>query len=275
MTLPWDSLAELVPEASELVLAAPYIKEGTLSDLLSLTGRATSLTCVTRWLPGDIAVGISDVSVRQLILERGGDFRLHPSLHAKYYRCDAYVLIGSANLTEPGMGLGASPNFEILALADRSFDASGFERDLLVQSRSITDAEYELWASIRVEGHKSAIQPEGAALNWRPLTRNPEDLWLVYSGNIHGVVSPPVRESAGFDLDGLMIPTELDRYGFAVWVSAALLSSPFVCYVSSLSEGQDGEEFIQVSDDWRMAPADARYAAETARSWLAHFGLQR
>ena len=40
MTLPWDSLAELVPEASKLVLAAPYIKEGTLSDLLSLTGGA-------------------------------------------------------------------------------------------------------------------------------------------------------------------------------------------------------------------------------------------
>ena len=57
MTLPWNSLAELVPEASELVLAAPYIKEGTLSDLLSLTGGATSLTCVTRWLPGDIAMG--------------------------------------------------------------------------------------------------------------------------------------------------------------------------------------------------------------------------
>ena len=275
MTLPWASLAELVPEASELVLAAPYIKERTLSDLLSLTGGPTSLTCVTRWLPGDIAMGISDVLVRQLILERGGDFRLHPSLHAKYYRCDGYVLIGSANLTEPGMGLGASPNFEILALADRSFDASRFERDLLVQSRPITDAEYEIWASIRVERQKPAIHPEGAALSWRPLTRNPEDVWLVYSGNNHGVVSPPVRESAGFDLDGLMIPPELDRDGFAVWVSAVLLSSPFVCYVRSLAEGQDGEEFIRVSDDWRMAPADARYAAETARSWLAHFGLRR
>ena len=160
-------------------------------------------------------------------------------------------------------------------MADRSFDASGFERDLLVQSRSITDAEYELWASIRVEGHKPAIQPEGAALSWRPLTRNPEDVWLVYSGNIHGVMSPPVPESASFNLDGLMIPTELDRDGFAVWVSAALLSSPFVCYVRSLAEGQDGEECIKVSDDWRMATADARYAAETARSWLAHFGLRR
>ena len=275
MTLPWDSLADLVSEASELVLAAPYIKEGTLSDLLSLTGGATTVTCVTRWLPGDIAMGVSDVSVRQLILDRGGVFRLHPSLHAKYYRCDGYVLIGSANLTEPGMGLGASPNFEILALADRSFDASRFECDLLVQSRSITDAEYEIWESIRVERRKPAIRSEGAALSWRPLTRNPEDVWLMYTGNYHGVVSPLVRESASFDLDGLMIPTELDRDGFAVWVSAALLSSPFACYVRSLTEGQDGEEFTQVSDDWRMAPADARYAAETARSWLAHFGLRR
>ena len=233
------------------------------------------MTCVTRWLPGDIAMGVSDVAVRQLILDRGGVFRLHPSLHAKYYRCDGYVLIGSANLTEPGMGLGASPNFEILALADRSFDASRFECDLLVQSRSITDAEYEIWESIRVERRKPAIRSEGAALSWRPLTRNPEDVWLMYTGNYHGVVSPLVRESASFDLDGLMIPTELDRDGFAVWVSAALLSSPFACYVRSLTEGQDGEEFTQVSDDWRMAPADARYAAETARSWLAHFRLRR
>ena len=274
MTLPWDSLAELVPEASELVLAAPYIKEGTLSDLLSLAGGSISLMCVTRWLPGDIAMGISDVSVRQLILERGGDFRLHPSLHAKYYRCDRHVLIGSANLTKPGMGLGASPNFEILALADHSFDASGFERDLLVQSRSITDAEYEMWASISVERHKTSFRPEGTALSWRPLTRNPEDVWLVYSGNDHGVVSFLVRENAGSDLDGLMIPTELDRDAFAVWVSASLLSSPFVCYVRSLADGQYGEEFIQVADEWGMAPADARYAAETARSWLAHFGLR-
>ena len=275
MTLPWHSLVELVRHASELVLAAPYIKEGTLSDLLSMAGAATSLTCVTRWLPGDIAMGISDVSVRQLILERGGDFRLHPNLHAKYYRCDGHVLIGSANLTEPGVGLGANPNFEILALADRSFDALTFERDLLVQSRSITDAEYEVWASISVERRKAAVHPEGTALIWRPLTRNPEDVWLVYSDRGHSVVSSPVRGNVRSDLDGLMIPAELDRDAFTVWVSAALLSSPFVCYVRSLPDGQDGDEFIQVSDDWGMAPADARYAAETARSWLAHFDLRR
>ena len=274
MTLPWNSLLELVPEASELVLAAPYIKEATLSDLLSLAGRANSLTCVTRWLPGDIAFGISDVSVRQVVLERGGDFRLHPSLHAKYYRCDGHVLIGSANLTEPGMGLGVSPNFEILALADRSFDALAFERNLLVQSQSITDAEYEVWASIPIEGRKPAIHPEGTASSWRPLTRNPEDVWLVYSGHGHAAVSSIVREIAGSDLDGLMIPKELDRNAFTVWLSTALLSSPFVCYVRSLADGQDGEEFVRVSDDWGMAPADARYAAETARSWLAYFGLR-
>ena len=72
-----------------------------------------------------------------------------------------------------------------------------------------------------------------------------------------------------------MIPPELDRDTFVTWASTALLSSTFACYVRSLADGQDGEEFIRVSDDWGMAPADARYAAETARSWLAHFGLRR
>ena len=275
MTLPWDSLVELVPEASELVLFAPYIKEKTLSDLLSLARSANSLTCVTRWLPSDIAIGISDVSVRQVILERGGDFRLHPNLHAKYYRCDGYVLVGSANLTEPGMGLGASPNLEILASVDRSFDAERFERDLLAQSRPINDAEFDVWASISVERHNTAFHLEGTELSWRPLTRNPEDVWLVYSKDDQSVRSSLVRENAGYDLAGLMIPTELDRDSFEVWVSAALLSSPFVCYVRSLPDGQDGEEFIRVSDDWKLPPADARYAAETARSWLAHFGLRK
>ena len=69
--------------------------------------------CFTRWTPLDIQVGASDIACRTLIKNRGGSFRLHNQLHAKYYRVDDYVLIGSANLTQSGLGFSNSPNLEI------------------------------------------------------------------------------------------------------------------------------------------------------------------
>ena len=68
------------------MVAAPYIKVEALDRLLTVISTAASITCVTRWGPNDIAVGASDLACRCIVAERGGIFRLNPSLHAKYYR---------------------------------------------------------------------------------------------------------------------------------------------------------------------------------------------
>ena len=107
MTSPWKRIVVLALGATEAVIAAPYIKENSLRRMLDQLPHLERLTCVTRWQAGDIAAGVSDTVVRDLVRSLGGAFRLHPSLHAKYYRFDDGVLVGSANLTDAGLGVGA------------------------------------------------------------------------------------------------------------------------------------------------------------------------
>ena len=91
---PGSVLSRLCSGAQRLVIAAPYIKADALTRVLSDIGPAASIICVTTWNPHDLAVGASDTACRTIVTERGGSFRLHPSLHAKYYRIDDTVLIG-------------------------------------------------------------------------------------------------------------------------------------------------------------------------------------
>ena len=98
---PGDMLIDLCFDAQHLVIAAPYIKVDALAKVLADISPTASLICVTRWNPHDLAAGVSDTECRTLVIERGGSFRLHPSLHAKYYHIDNVILIGSANLTLP------------------------------------------------------------------------------------------------------------------------------------------------------------------------------
>ena len=86
METPWQLLETHCGGARKLVIAAPYIKKQALLRLLAVVSNVASITCVTRWSPNDIVVGASDLACRGLITERGGKFKLHSSLHAKYYR---------------------------------------------------------------------------------------------------------------------------------------------------------------------------------------------
>ena len=121
---PGDVLLGLCSGSERLVIVAPYIKVDTLKIMLADVSQLASLTCVTRWKPHDLAVGASDAECRTIVKDFGGSFRLHPSLHAKYYRIDDVVLIGSANLTFSAMGWTPQPNLEILCQPGEDFDAS-------------------------------------------------------------------------------------------------------------------------------------------------------
>ena len=111
---PWDLVGAHAIDSKDVFVAAPYIKQDTLGRLLGLINPDAKLICISRWRRREISSGISDRECRELVVERGGEFRLHQSLHAKYYRFGNLVLTGSANLTGAGMGLTSWPNLEIL-----------------------------------------------------------------------------------------------------------------------------------------------------------------
>ena len=271
MTSPWDLVISDADGTTSAVLAAPYIKEASLRRLLDAAPRIVSLTCVTRWSPSDLAAGASDAAVRGLVVSRGGSFLLHPTLHAKYYRLDDVVLIGSANITDAGLGLAPNSNLEILSPPSDEFDSVAFERALLDQSRVVSDAEYAVWKSIPLVARPGVALPESLILTWRPVTRDPKDLWLVYAGGTKPALSESVRQQAVQDLSAVIAPPGLDRDAFSAWMSASLLASPFVSDVRSISAGAEPRAFIQLGETWNMTPGDARYAAETVRNWLSYY----
>ncbi len=76
---------------SEIVLIAPFVKVDPLKRILGAVAADTAVTLVTRWRADEIAAGVSDVGVFEVIDSIGGRVLLLNRLHAKYFRSDDRV----------------------------------------------------------------------------------------------------------------------------------------------------------------------------------------
>ena len=273
--VPWKVVEQLFGDANEVLLAAPYIKAETLSQIISRLRVKAALTCVTRWTPTDIALRVSDVECRAMVLEHGGEFRLHPRLHAKYYRFDDIVLVGSANISNPGLSLFSRGNLEILCRPGADFDGQAFEGRLLVESHCPTEVEFAKWSMI-AEMPSSMSWPNVPPMaigssDWRPMTRDPLNLWRVYSGRVEQVASEEERRAALEDIARLGIPAALGEEEFEVWVAGLLLSSSFVDAVVRLGDQELRSAWSVISQTWGIRISDASRDMETTQNWLRHF----
>lgn len=268
-----DMLSSLCSAAQHLVIAAPYIKADALVRILGEASSAPSLTCVTRWSPHDLAVGASDAECRTIVIERGGLFMLHPSLHAKYYRIDDDVLVGSANLTASAMGWSTQPNLEILCPAGDDFDTRDFERKLLQDAREISDDEFARWETIakidRLSEHNIRnIQPQ--LDTWRPLTRDPRHLELAYRGQEDDIASSDEQLAAVHDIQSLLIPPDLTDEHVRIWASTCLLAAPFANAVIQLHTTEKQNPARILANAYGLSITQARRDMETVHNWLAH-----
>jgi hypothetical protein len=274
---PWEVMQQSAAGAKDVFLAAPYIKRDALTWLLSLIDGSDGLTCVSRWRRSDVVTGVSDRECRQIIIERRGNFRLHQSMHAKYYRFDEFVLVGSANLTGAGLGYSKWPNLEVLCTPGDWFNWRSFESRLLSESYILKDDEYELWLQIEVTGRAmepsagGTVAAESEPVNWEPRTREPEHLWLAYCGMDQNIPGDDELRAASNDLSELDMPIGLGRDDFDNWVVGALLESAWVGRVRSLW-GRDRMEVREILEqEWEMEPALVERARETLESWILRY----
>jgi len=270
---PGDLLTRLCSNAKSLVIATPYIKADALSKALSAASAEASLTCVTRWSLQDLAAGASDAQCRSIAIDFGGSFRLHPSLHAKYYRIDDVVLIGSANLTLSAMGWSPQPNLEILCRAGDDFDSLAFEQELLNEARELSDQEFLRWEAIaevaaRRELELSGGQPQLGT--WRPRTRDPLHLEVSYAGREDEIASVDEQRAARRDLQALLLPPNLTSEEVRLWATACLLAAPFTNAVIQLGRATDTPASYQsLAGMYGLGMTEARRDMETVQNWLA------
>ena len=268
---PGDTLLRYCNGAQHLFIVAPYLKAEALKTVLDAMDNIVSLICVTRWDPHDIAVGVSDTECRTIVKGHGGSFKLHPTLHAKYYRVNDVVLIGSANLTLSAMGWSTQPNLEILCRASEGFDAQAFQDALLKDAREISDAEFTCWEAVAktdIGYIKPAADGQPFLDNWRPSTRDPRHLELAYRGQDEEIASYDEQRAAHRDIQAMQIPPGLTPDWTRKWASACLLSSPFTNTVIGLHGQETHDAFRVIAEKYGLSIPDARRDMETVQNWL-------
>lgn len=170
-------LEELFAAAYEsVVIVAPFIKKAALARLLTHLEPGITLNVITRWRIAELADGISDLEVFELVTAYGGTLRLRDDLHAKIYASESSVLTGSANVTAAGLNWNNNPNLEVLVRP--SPDHETMLRnfcDELAQLQPVDQGTVAMFQQIL-----DAMPPRlasASARHWIPHTEEP--LWLV------------------------------------------------------------------------------------------------
>lgn len=272
-----DQLVELVGSVrQECLLVAPYIKRATLSRILTPCSHQARLRVVTRWRIDEIALGVSDLEVWDLLKERdGAELWLQPSLHAKYFRGDERVILGSANLTHSGLGWAKNSNLELLEEVFSPYHGKNtFETALFRNATRVDDGLYQEFVEA-LAAFSSARPPlveieTGTQLaDWRPELRFPSDFYLFYS-NDFSVLSAAACEAAANDLAALRPPAGMNNDQFVRWIGLALLQSPeFQAIYRFVTVSRRFGEMGRLLEE--LGATNGSRAWQTWMRWILHF----
>lgn len=264
----------------QAVLVAPFVKASTLARVLSGLRVAATPTLVTRWRPDELAAGVSDVESYEIVTGLGGQVLLRNDLHAKYYRSDDEILIGSANLTGAALGWSPAANLEALVRVSADETTEAFEVTLLANAVSV-DAELaarflQLQEELRATaepGRTAEIDVLESTALLQLLPRDPEDLWLYYVGEQQLLTREAAKRSAAV-LRRLSIPPGIgDQKRFDSVVGTALLADPTIAHFDAFVAIP--RRFGEITDVLGSALAvdrgEATHSAQTLIRWLLHF----
>lgn len=271
-----EKLLTLCSSASnEVFLASPFIKLEALEHICAAVPAHIPMTIIARFSESDLQAGVSDLEVIDLLsLRDNANFLIHPALHAKLYRADNQVLIGSANITSKGLGWCALPNIEILTnLSASEPHIVATEKLIRENSFPITPERYlALKAAIArrpIVDKEKDIQ--GAPL-WIPSCRRPELLNDIHHGRKTSLCTDDVLESAKLDLQALSIPSWLSDEDFTPWLNTVFRTTPIYgmlvdrCRISNPFEDKEALEWIESLGS--STPLSAKDAWESLKAWI-------
>ncbi|MEV6221749.1 phospholipase D family protein [Nocardia fluminea] len=268
----WRQVSELMAGAREQVtLVAPFIKREVLAaTLAAIPDTVANIKCVTRWVPEEVAAGVSDPEIIELASE---DDRLHislcPRLHAKLYLADDVCLLGSANLTGKATGLAAHSNIEILVeIPSNHVEVTRVLTDV---QRQAVEASPHMAELVRKQADLLKTGPESSPRqDWYPVTRRPKVLYGYYCGRAH--YSRSVEAAILRDLAFLGVPPGLSEHEFSVWIEARLHAIPFLKTLVDGGSLTNLELQMALQENTDLTDELARRATETIAAWLQHFG---
>jgi hypothetical protein len=307
MRLIWSELGtELLGSASraerEVVLVAPFIKSSIVGAIFEALHNDVHVKIFTRWRVEELASGVSDLNVWSDVASRGNSsLSLINNLHSKYYRFDSEIFLGSANLTLMGLGLRLPGNYETFVTTRvTELSSSQFENDLIQRSLIVDELVYER-ATHAVERFKSinpvsfvgygddiilptspevrvdklaAASSERTLKNlcWLPVTRSPEIVYKVYSGNTESA-SVDAVSGVKLDLEELQVPHGIRSEEAFNAVIRARLELSVICTVLDrfLDRPRRFGEIRAFLKPYLLAGEDETLSWQTLMRWLLFF----
>jgi hypothetical protein len=270
-----DRLLALVRDAEDLTIVAPFITIPGIQPILSALPSDRTLAIFTRWRPDEVATGVSDPRVFDLISERGGTLSLHPVVHAKAYVAGIRALVGSANLTTNGMGWSRPGAVELLVETPAEDSAlTSLLAVLRATSSSATQADRDAVLAAAAMLPPAQVQAPTEATDhtdWLPTYRPPEVLWRAYAGQREDSVMALVRP----DLEALGVPVGLtSESAFNTYVGA-ILRQGFAGRVarecSNLTTMKAVQRLVEICDEAGRLVDDPADSWETIAAWIAYF----
>jgi hypothetical protein len=294
----WEGLGECLEALAgstkcKAVVAAPFIKRAALQRVVGKLSTDAELLCVTRWRVDELACGVSDLDVFADVMDRGNArVLLVNELHAKYFRFDTDVVLGSCNITGAALGFRSLSNLELAVTLQADNQTRAFEDRLLRDSVIATQPMYEAMkrvlaglaqaAPLHTASESPADQaPDAAAeslatgwAQWLPSCRVPTALFDAYEGRLDELTIA-TRATALADLRQLAIPRGLSQAAFNAFVAGTMLSSPIIARLAQFATTP--RRFGEMRELLReVAPASSATSDwQTVMRWLLHFSPDR
>ena len=257
------------------MVVAPFIKVNTFRSLIAAVPEECHIECVTRWLPREVAAGISDPEVYEVLSSRGnGSVFLVDNLHAKLYIANEECLVGSSNVTQRGLGEGADSNIEVLV---RTTTSDPGVRATLAAIRGVrrvatgemVDSVKRLAGSLSVWTESKGA--EGLDPRWVPRSLRPREAYRMYSRPTTGFVRAADQVLLA-DVAGADCQPGLRRTEFEQGIRGSLSRIPIIQEFL-----EQGEGMLRCVDAYEYLGrhASQEYSVETLWralvAWTTHF----
>lgn len=268
-----DRIREQFERARQRILiVAPFIKTDALRSLLAAVGDDVAVRCVTRWLPQDIAAGVSDLGIFDLLEGRqGSELVLVDRLHAKLYVADDRCLVGSANVTFAGLGESQEANLEVLVESEVTDPGVGSVLEE-IDSAGRLATRLMVDATQRLADNLPDMIPSDDVGTWFPISRRPEMAYKLYedprNGERTAATQLLLRDLATANLPAGLPPDIFDRE-----VRSRLSAIPIASGILTTGEDvlltrSDAHSYLSTTENEAFSAQDVWTAFV---KWMAHF----
>ncbi len=224
----------------EITIFCPYIQLQPLKSIL--VDKPSKLSVVTTWKTLDILNGVSEIEIYPFLKEIKSSLYINQKIHLKVITNYEDAVIGSANITNAGLGLHNS-NYECVCNYEKvDRNQQVFLRSIIRESALINDDDFNKINKL-IEHQRSERGPvpkyndidfTGAVnkeflISALPMSISIDTFFDYYSEKLesHGFADADYN-CAMHDLANYKIPLNLNRQTFNKYLKKAFFGQPFI-----------------------------------------------